>query len=495
MFMITLAVVLLVLYMIRTRIRSGKAFKESKVIKLGMTAIVVMMLIYGVGSALSSPVINANRYQQLMQPETRDFTEDIKQINYKQIPLLDRESAAILGSKKMGNMVSMVSQFEVGDIYSQINYQGYPVRVTPLVYASPVKWLTNHLKGIPAYIKIDMATQDTELIQLEKPIRYSEAEYLNRNIYRHIRFKYPTYIFDLLSFEIDEQGIPHWICPVKKYNVGLFGGQTIGRVVICNAVTGETRDYAIEDCPVWVDRAYPADLLIQLYNYHGRLVNGYFNSIFGQKGCLQTTDGNNYIAMDNDIWVYTGITSLSGDESNVGFVLINQRTMETRYYNIHGVAERSAMASAQGQVQHLGYQAAFPMLLNISGEATYLIALKDDAGLVKKYAMVNIQKYQSVAVGDSVEECENEYIQMLKEKGINGGKTKVIRSTAGRIEKIVQSVIDGDSHFYLTLEDKEGIFDVLVAEFVDIIKYEEGAFISLQYREGSPAHIVTAITG
>lgn len=81
--------------------------------------------------------------------------------------------------------------------------------------------LTNQKEGIPAYIRIDMATQDTELVKLDKPIKYSESEYFNRNIYRHLRFQYPTYMFDQLSFEIDDDGTPYWICPVKKFNIGL----------------------------------------------------------------------------------------------------------------------------------------------------------------------------------------------------------------------------------------------------------------------------------
>ncbi len=254
----------------------------------------------------------------------------------------------------------MVSQFQVSDLYSQINYQGKPVRVTPLEYASPIKWLTNQKAGIPAYITIDMTTQNTELVKLNEGIKYSMSEYFNRNIYRHLRFRYPTYMFDQLSFEIDETGTPYWIRPVKKFNIGLFGGQTIGRVVLCNAVTGETVDVPVDECPTWVDRVYPAELLIQLYNYHGTLKNGFLNSVLGQKGCLKTTEGFNYIAMDDDVWVYTGITSVTGDRSNVAFVLMNQRTMETRYYPVSGAEEYSAMDSAQGQVQNLGYKANLP---------------------------------------------------------------------------------------------------------------------------------------
>ena len=184
--------------------------------------------------------------------------------------------------------MDLVSQFEADDIYSQINYKGNPVRVTPLKYASLIKWFTNQKEGIPAYIRIDMATQNTELVKLEQGMKYTTSDHLNRNIYRHLRFRYPTYIFNELSFEIDDAGTPYWICPVKKYNVGLFGGATVGRVVLCNAITGEMEDYAIEDAPQWFDRAYSADLLVELYDYYGSLKHGYFNSVLGQKDSLET---------------------------------------------------------------------------------------------------------------------------------------------------------------------------------------------------------------
>lgn len=470
-----------------------KGIEHNAGLKVRLLLVGGILLVIAIGAVLSSPIVNAKKYRQLMKPETRDFTQDIKQVNYKQIPLLDKESAELLGNRKMGNMVDMVSQFEVSSIYSQINYKGTPVRVSPLTYASTVKWLTNQSEGIPAYIKIDMATQDTELVHLDEGIRYSQGEYLNRNINRHLRFNYPSYIFDQMSFEIDDDGVPYWICPVKKFGIGLFGGQTIGRVVLCNAITGETIDYAIEDCPVWVDRAYPADLLIELYDYHGSLINGYFNSIFGQKGCLKTTEGYNYLAMDDDVWVYTGVTSVSSDESNVGFILVNQRTMETRYYEVNGAEEYSAMASAEGQVQHLGYKAVFPMLLNISGEPTYMIALKDSAGLVKKYAMVNIQKYQIVAIGDSAAECEKAYLKLMNSSGISRSGSGTAAATEGVIEKIAQSVIEGNSHFYVTIQGDEKIYDIPVVDFVEIVKYDVGDWIQISYEEGDPLCIVTEI--
>lgn len=476
------------------RVRTVEDAKSSKGIRFGIAALLLVAAVYVVGSLLSSPIINAKRYQKLITVEERDFSQDIQEADYRQIPLLDRDSATLLGNRKMGSMVDMVSQFEVSPLYTQINYQDSPTRVTPLVYASPIKWLTNQSKGIPAYIKIDMATQDTELIKLDKPIRYSQSEYLNRNINRHLRFRYPTYIFDTLSFEIDDDGTPYWVCPVKKFNIGLFGGVTIGRVVLCNAQTGETTDYKVEDCPTWVDHVFSADLLVQLYDYYGTLKNGYFNSILGQKGCLQTTEGYNYLALEDDVWVYTGITSVNADESNVGFVLMNQRTMECRYYEIAGAQEYSAMGSAEGQVQNLGYQSTFPLLLNIAGEPTYFMALKDDAGLVKKYAMVNIRKYQNVAIGDTVSECEKNYTSMLKQSGIaTEDVAGEVKKASGTIERIAQGVIEGNSHYYILLEGRDEIFDVSVVDYLDIIKYKEGDEITLEYEEGDEANTVLGI--
>ena len=463
-------------------------FKEFGLVFKALAILLILLgLFYVIGSLLSSPVFNAAKYQRLLTIEEREFTDDIKEVDYKTIPLLDRDSASLLGNRKMGSMVDMVSQFEVSGDYSQINYQGKPVRVTPLTYASPIKWLTNQKNGIPAYILIDMTTQNTECVKLSEGIKYSKGEYFNRNLYRHLRFRFPTYIFDdQIFFEIDEEGTPYWVCPVKKFNIGLFGGQTVGRVVLCNAQTGECVDYAVEDVPSWIDKVYSAELLVRLYDYSGLLKHGYWNSMLGQKDCLQSTNGYNYIALEDDVWVYTGITSVSGDQSNVGFVLMNQRTMETRSYKVEGAIEDSAMSSAEGQVQNLGYRATFPLLLNIADEPTYFMALKDGAGLVKKYAMVNVQKYQWVAIGDTVQECERNYTGLLSTNGIVSESASAGKSVSGKIESISPVVLEGNTHYYLCLEGREDIYDIDLsnAALLQIIRYQEGDSITLEYREG-----------
>lgn len=511
MFIITILLVIMAVYAAK---KAGKEYVESEVLgKLGIKfntyglkdskvlkgmgiLLAVVVGIYLIGSILSSPIVNARKYQALLTIQEREFTADIKEVDYRTIPLLDKESAALLGNRKMGSMVDMVSQFEVAGDYSQINYQGVPVRVTPLSYASPIKWLTNQSEGIPAYILIDMTTQNTECVKLEQGIKYSKSEYFNRNLYRHLRFHFPTYIFDSqIFFEIDEEGTPYWVCPVKKFNIGLFGGQTVGKVVLCNAVTGECIDYAVEDVPQWIDKVYSAELLMDLYDYSGLYKNGYFNSVLGQKDCLQSTNGYNYIALEDDVWVYTGVTSVSGDQSNVGFVLMNQRTMETRYYKVEGAIEDSAMSSAEGQVQNLGYRATFPLLLNIADEPTYFMALKDAAGLVKKYAMVNVQKYQWVAIGDTVQECEGNYTELLNTNGIVSENTDLNKEMSGKIDFIAPIVLEGTTHYYVGLENSEDIFDLNMAnnDLIGILKYQVGDDITFSYTEGYGLHQVKAI--
>ena len=450
-------------------------------VKVVFSLIALFIIGYVGAMIMSSPVVRSASYSSLIDVKNSNFNEDIKEIDYSQIPILDKDSASILAERKMGSMVDMVSQYEVSDYYSQINYKEKPVRVTPLEYADEIKWFTNRKTGIPAYIRIDMTTQDVELVKLIEGIKYSPSDHFSRDLKRHIRFKYPTAMFRGMNFEIDDNGIPYWICPVSDKTIGLFGGTDIKGAVIVNAITGEDIYYDIKDVPQWIDKVFDADLLIEQYDYYGQLRNGFINSIFGQRDCLKTTEGYNYIALDDDVWVYTGVTSVSGDLSNVGFVLMNQRTKETRYYEISGAEEFSAMSSAEGQVQHLGYKATFPLLLNVAGEPTYFLALKDSAGLVKMYAMVNVEKYQTVAIGETVEACERTYKSYLKSNGIVTDTPKDVNTVSGVIEFIKEAVIDGNTCYFVKLVDNTGIYSIYVKDNIDIITKNVGDNIQFEY--------------
>ena len=467
----------------------------------------VLVAVIGVIGAVASLSIfpgNAAKYANVLQTETETFADDIKEVNYSEIPVIDRSSAILLGNREMGSIPDFVSQFEISPLYSQINYQSAPVRVSPLGYADLFKWFTNREGGIPAYALVNMTTQDAEIVKLgDSPIYYSESEPLVRNIDRHVQLSYPFYMFDQKSFEIDDDGHPWWICPVQTRTIGLFGGTTIQRVVMVDATTGETQDLAIEDVPQWVDHAYPTDLLLEQYNWSGKYKDGWLNSVLGQRNVVQTTpgtDGNlgyNYIAKDDDVWVYTGVTSATADNSIVGFVLINQRTAESHFYSVSGATEDSAMQSAEGQVQNLRYRATFPLLINVSGQPTYFMALKDDAGLVKQFAMLDIQRYQNVAVGNTVAECQKAYQALLATNGVLADSNVDTGSleAQGTISHIAQAVVEGNSHFYVTLEGDKGIYDFALPGLIEIVGYKEGDAIAFKYVEAEPTSPVEEIIG
>lgn len=466
--------------------------KKSKRFK-GLMVVPVIIALVGVLGAVASLTLfpgNAEKYSTILNTEDGDFATDIEQADYSTIPFIDRDSAVLLGNRTMGTMADYVSQFEISDLYSQINYRDAPVRVSPLNYADVFKWWSNHNTGIPAYVIVNMSTQDTQIVRLEDPIYYSDSDPFFNNVDRHVQLSHPFYIFGEKSFEIDDNGKPYWIYPVIDYTVGLFGGETVSRVVLCDASTGECQDLAIDEVPQWVDRAYPADLLIQQYNWSGALSGGWINSWLGQSGVKQTTPGSdgqlgyNYIAKDDDVWVYSGVTSATADNSIIGFVLINQRTAESKFYPVAGATEESAMSSAEGQVQNLKYEATFPLLINVDNQPTYFMALKDNAGLVKKYAMIDIQRYQNVAVGDTLEETEKSYKKMLRANGVStdddsGKATKMDGTATGTISLISPVVLDGNSHYYVMLNGDGTLYDCPVANVVDIVRFKEGDSVTL----------------
>ena len=477
---------------------------KAKAFKIASWVPVVIALVGVLGAVASLSIFpgNAAKYASVLETQDADFAQDIQQVDYSEIPIIDRDSAALLGNRAMGNIPEYVSQFEIAGTYSQINYQGTPVRVSPLGYADLFKWLTNRAEGIPAYALVDMTTQDAQIVKLgDRSIFYSRSEPLVRNIDRYVQLKYPFYMFDEKSFEIDEDGQPWWICPVQTRTIGLFGGTTIERVVMVNATTGECTDLAIDDVPQWVDRAYPAELLIQQYNWSGKYQDGWLNSWLGQKNVVQTTpgtDGNvgyNYIAKDDDVWVYTGVTSATADNSIVGFVLVNQRTAESHYYPVAGATEESAMQSAEGAVQNLRYSATFPILINVSEQPTYFMALKDNAGTVKKFAMVDIQHYQNVATGDTVAETQKSYQAMLATSGAlsTDAAEANMEEATGVIRSMTQAVMDGNSHFYVTLDGVDGIFDFAIPGQLGIVGYKEGDTITFKYVKGDTTNSVQEI--
>lgn len=423
--------------------------------------LLILLLVFNLSSA---KLFQSKKYSKLLTVEDGDFQGNIAEINFTDIPTVDKQTASRLGSKKMGEIAELVSQFEVDQDYVQINYQGRPVRVTPLRYGDIIKWFNNRSEGLPRLIRVDMIDSSVELQKLPSGMKYSNAEPLLRNIKRHLRFKYPFDIMDEPLMEVDDEGIPYWITPVLKPTVGWFGGLDVKEVILCNALTGEATKYKIGEIPTWIDRVYSANLILNHIDYYGKYQSGFFNSFIGQKGVLQATALYNYLAIDDDVYLYTGITSVSTeDNSNLGFVLVNLRTKQTNFYAIPSADESSAMRSAEGAVQEKGYTATVPILLNINGRPSYCMALKDQAQLVKMYALVDAQNYQTTGVGPSIKEAIQNYDISQSSRLINepdSDEEKLIASSfQGKITDISSVTIDGNTYYYFMLESDKAETD------------------------------------
>ena len=449
-----------------------------------LLAAVLLLAVALVGALAGSVLFRAKDYARLLPIEAGDFAAEVDEISYDQIPMLDRASAERLGDRKLGELSDMVSQFDVVDDYTQINYKGRPVRVATLMYMDLIKWLTNRGDGLPAYLVIDMVTQNVELVRLSEGIKYTTAEHFGRNLYRHIRFRYPTFLFSQPVMEVNEEGTPYWICPRLVRKIGLFGGTDVQGAVLVNALTGES-EYC-EQVPAWVDNLYSAELIMQQYDYYGMYHNGFLNSIFGQRDVTVTTEGYNYLAMGDDVWVYTGVTSTGMDQSNIGFLLTNQRTKESKYYSCAGATEYSAMDSAEGELQNLRYTATFPLLLNVGGQPTYFMAMKDNAQLVKKYAMVNVRQYQVVATGDTVAECEQNYLSMLSQNGIveSGTGLAGTETVEGAVAEIRSAVMEGNSYYFIRLIGGDVFYSVCAADQPLAVIVSPGDQVSITFHPG-----------
>ncbi len=423
---------------------------------LTINGVIIASIVFGIIllDFIMSPIFMSKSYSERISiNENEEFTENVSLVDFDKIPLLDKASSQKLGDRVMGQMPELVSQFYVSDLYTQINYKNAIIRVTPLEYNGFFKYLANKKDGVKGYITVNSVSGEANLVKLEKGMQYVPSAIFGKDLQRHLRFNYPTKIFAEKTFEIDDDGNPYWIIPtIKCIGVGLK--REIASVIILDPITGDSKEYNINDVPNWVDHVYSADLIIEQVDDWGQYKDGFLNSIFGQKNVVQTTDGYNYMTMNDDVYLYTGITSVSSDESNIGFILTNMRTKETNFYAVPGAEEYSAMDSAKGQVQQMNYDSTFPLLINLNNRATYLLSLKDAAGLVKMYAFVDVADYQKVIITDSSKGIKVAADNYLNNVQLTGDNTKLSTKDI-TIRSISEVIIDGNSYFYIVDSDNK----------------------------------------
>lgn len=453
---------------------------------LGKYFLIAAIVIAAVGllcSLASSTVFHAKSYAGIAgEIESRDFIADTPASEtISDIALMDSNSAEIIGARALGSLSELVSQFEINPQYTQINLNGRPMKVTPLEYADFFRWWSNRESGIPGYIAVDPVKNTSEYVKLPQPMRYTASARFGKNLYRHLRFSYRTAIFGNSYFEIGEDGTPYYVTAVLKKDIFLFGGTDVKGAVILNACTGETQYYDVADIPAWVDIVYDGDMLAQRYDWYGELSGGYFNSLFAKKDCKRVTDDFGYKMFDDDVWVFTGVTSVASDQSNIGFVLMNSRTAEIRYYPIPGAEEYSVMRSAEGEVQNLGYTASFPSVINVEGQPTYIMVLKDKGSLVKRYALIHVERYNIVVTAETQREVMAKYKNALIENGMISGTSAAVSDSDAvtvTVKDIKYLVQEGNSYAYLVTTKKE-IYKVDCSAFETVVLVEPGDRVRL----------------
>ncbi len=478
-------------------VRAGKIdrgfFRNAKAFII-VAAIPIAVLI--IGSLASSTLFNAHAYSNIIEVPEAVFEEDMPETDtVTNIALMDSSSATIIGNRTLGALSDVVSQYQAGDYYSQINYKGVPAKVTNLEYADFFKWINNRASGVPGYIKVDPVNSDAEYVKFEKPMKYVKSAYFGDNLLRKLRFDYPTKIFDEITFEIDDAGNPYYIVSCMMPKIGLFGAMDVNEVIIFNPVDGSSELYSVDSTPSWVDNVFNGYLATEKYNWYGMYKNGYWNSIIGNKDCKVTTDDFGYIVRGDDVWYFTGVTSITADESNIGFIISNARTGEYKFYPVIGAEEYSAMQAAQGEVQEKGYTASFPSLINVSGEATYIMVLKDSGGIVKLCALVNVENYSIVATGNNQTEAKEAYLKLLRENGIienipdkPADESDEYETAEITVAAINTFVIDGNSWVYIT--DATGVvYKQSVAANEQMVLVSVGDQLTVNYLETEIAGI------
>ena len=465
---------------------AGKKGGKVKVSKIFLIIAAIPVAVLVLGGILSSTFFNAEKYAAVIEVQQSDFSEDMPEADVvTNISLMDTASASILGNRELGALSDVVSQYNVSLDYNQINYKGTPKKVANLEYVDFFRWLNNSANGVPGYVMVDPVGNDADYVKFEKPMIYVDSAYLEEDLMRKLRFSYPTKIFSSVNFEIDEDGNPYYIVSCMKPHVGLFGAMDVSEVIIFDPCDGTSEIYPVSESPAWIDNVYDGTLACQKYDWYGTLSRGFWNSVIGKRDCKMTTQGYGYVVRGDDVWYYTGVTSVAADESNIGFILTNARTGEYKYYPVIGAEEYSAMGAAQGEVQETEYVASFPSLINVESEPTYIMVLKDAQGLVKLYALVNVQNYSIVATGTTQQEAKEAYLEELYKRGViteeelpaPETKTAEITVTAVRL-----AAVGGETVVYLTAEDGT-VYRGALASDESLILVTEGMALTVEYAE------------
>lgn len=472
--------------------------RTSKTAKYNFS-IAIILIVYSIAVPFlaSTPVFHAKTYRNLLgNVKESEFSKDVSPVSVNDIRLVDENMAMKLGEKKLGEDPALGSVSKLGKFHIQ-NVKGELYWVAPLVHRDIIKWVTS-MDGTKGYVMVSASNpQDVRLVQKidNKPIKivYQPEAYLLQDLHRHMYIKgiVNAGMTDF-TLEINDEGRPYWVTSLYEHKIGYGGANAVG-VATVDAETGETKRYTIKEAPKWIDRIQPQEFVTNQINDWGLYVKGFLNSVISEEGVLVPTEGTSLVyGNDNKAYWYTGITSSGGDESTIGFMLVDTRTKEAKLYKQPGATETAAMRSAEGKVQEKNYEATFPVMYNMLGTPTYVSSLKDKAGLVKMVAFISVEDFSVLGLGESKEEALRNYREALASKGNtikidNDVSSEHIEGTISRISADVKS---GNTFYYMTINENQNIiFNATSKLSIKIPLTSVGDKVKISYQKGEKGFV------
>lgn len=447
-------------------------------------SLLLALIIPIAGSSLFHSTQKQSMLGEVLESE---FSEEIIPLQDEGIPVVDIELAQKQADKTLGSISGLGSQVKIGEFTLQ-QVSGELIYVAPLEHSGFFKWKDNGTTS--GYITVSATdSTDVELVQSVNnsniELKYLSSSCFDEDLVRYVKNSgYKTVGLTDYSFELDDEGNPFYVITMYE-NTILWGTPEVTGVLILDAQTGEINEYTVEETPEWVDRIYPEDFVSdQIYNW-GTLVHGVFN--FSDKDKITKTDDMIIVYIDNECYYYTGLTSVGTDESVVGFMMVNTRTKEVTKFTMSGATESAAMKSAEGLVQDMGYTATIPVPINLDGEPTYFLTLKDSEGLIKSYALVNISNYSIAVQGATIAEAKRNYASALVSSGNNNSLSSsntVYEELEGIITRISANTENGSTSYYFVLDDNMEVFYVAsynISEELPLTR--EGDLVEISYKD------------
>lgn len=443
----------------------GEISKNTIVTWIPCAALLVSWLlisIFGTWAAFQS-----KNYRNLIGTvsETK-FTANIAPISANDMIIVDEEIARRVAEKELGSDPGLGSRASVGDFHLQ-SIAGKLFWIAPLEHSGFWKWNRFSDQGTPGYLKVSATNQEdyelvTKVANQPIKIRYQTGAFFGQDLTRHIYMSgYMGHGMTDYTFEVDDEGNPFWSITLYDTKIGFSGSDAIA-VLLIHPETGEIKRYSIEETPAFIDRIQPEEFVASQVDDWGEFIHGWPNWSGNEK---LTACPERSIVMGNDHkpYFYIGLQSKGSENSTVGFMLVNTRTKEAKWFRQNGATETAAKASAEGKVQQMGYVGSDGICYNIGGVPTYEFLLKDKGGLMKLIALVKVHDHTVVGIGETRQEAIRDYQTSLTNRGNAASvqssdmRTEVLES---RVKRVVAETERGSTNYYLILEGKKGVIFV-----------------------------------